>query len=121
MTFWQTIKADFDALLAKIESEASNAWAFLKLYVQEAINEEEAALFPIIEQQAMQILQDQEQMNGLSLKDRIALAESEIMSDLTADGKVAAATLVNAYLWVVAHKLGLTDGNQGQSSTSNFS
>lgn len=116
---WTIIVNDLKALLAKIETEVANAWVFLKAYIQEAINEEEAALFPIIEQQATQLLQDEAKTQGLDIKGRVAMAEVEILADLAADGKVAAVTLVNAYIWTVAHKLGLKDGNQGNLTTGN--
>ena len=118
---WATIVADLKGILSKIESELQSAWNFLTSYIHEAITEEEAALFPLIESQAAQILQDAIKTQGLTVKERIALAESEIMVALVADGKVAAATLVAAYVNVTAHRLGLTDGNQGSSSTGNFS
>ena len=110
---WQIIVSDIKAVLAKIESEVASAWNFLISYVKEAVTEEEAALFPLIEAQAAQILTDVVKTQGLTVKERVALAETEIMAALVADGKVAVATLVAAYVAVTAHKLGLVDGNQG--------
>lgn len=113
MSIWSTIVADVEALLAKIKLELASALNFLLTYVKEAVTEEEAALFPLIEAQASQILVDVVKTQGLTVKERIALAETEIMAALVADGKVAAATLISAYVTVTAHKLGLVDGNQG--------
>jgi len=118
---WGIIVQDLKNILAKIESEIQSAWNFLTAYLHEAITEEEAALFPLIEQQASQLLTDVVKTQGLTVKERVAMAEAEIMADLAADGKVAVATLVSAYVAVTAHKLGLTDGNQGTSSTGDFS
>ena len=110
---WKIIWADLKALLAKIEAEMASAIHFLTAYIHEAITEEEAALFPLIEQQAAQLLTDEVKTQGLTVKERVAMAETEIMADLVADGKVAVATLISAYVWTVAHKKGLIDGNQG--------
>lgn len=107
------IKELLKDLIAKIESWEQNVWAILTAYVKEAVKEEEAALFPLVEAQAKQLLLDEAKTQGLDLKGRIAMAESEIMMNLVADGKVAALTLVNSYIWLVAHNLGLVDGNQG--------
>lgn len=110
---WKIITDDLKAVLAKIEVELQSVYNFLVVYVKEAVTEEEAALFPLIESQASQILQDVIKTQGLTVKERIAMAESEIMVNLVADGKVVVATLVAAYVAVTAHKLGLVDGNQG--------
>lgn len=118
---WTIILNDIKGIVAKIESELANAWAFLMAYVKEAVSEEEAALFPLIEAQAAQLLQDEVKTAGLTVKERVAMAESEIMIDLASDGKVAAATLVAAYVAVTAHKLGLVDGNQGSMPQGNSS
>lgn len=118
---WKIIVADLKAILAKIESELASGWNFLVSYVKEAVTEEEANLFPLIEAQATQILVDVIKTNGLTVKERIALAETEIMAALIADGKAAAATLVSAYVTITAHKLGLIDGNQGIMPEGNSS
>lgn len=107
------ILEDLKSIILKIEQEAVNVWHFLTTYIHEAITEEEAALFPIIEAQAAQILTDVVKTQGLTVKQRVELAETEIMAALAQDGKVAAATLVSAYIWTVAHKKGIVDGNQG--------
>lgn len=118
---WQIILNDIKAIVTKIEAELANAWNFLNSYLKEAITEEEAVLFPLIEGQAAQILTDVVKTQGLTVKERVALAETEIMADLVTDGKVAVATLVSAYVAITAHKLGLIDGNQGVSPTGDFS
>lgn len=110
---WQVILNDLKALLYKVEAELQSAWNFLTSYIHEAITEEEAAIFPLIESQAAQILTDAVATQGLTVKERVALAETEIMAALVADGKTFAATLIAAYVAVTAHKLGLIDGNQG--------
>ena len=109
----QIILNDIKAIVTKIEAELANAWNFLWAYVKEAVTEEEAALFPLIEAQAAQLLQDEVKTAGMTVAQRVAMAQTEIMAALAADGKVAAATLVAAYVAVTAHKLGLVDGNQG--------
>lgn len=116
---WKIIVADLKALLSKVEGELESGWNFLITYVKEAVKEEEAALFPLIEAQATQILTDVTKTQGLTVKERVALAETEIMAALVADGKVAAATLVAAYVAVTAHRLGLVDGNQGNLTGGN--
>jgi hypothetical protein len=121
MNLWTIILTDLKAIIAKIESEAQNAWSFFTAYVQEAISEEEAALFPQIEAQASQLLQDEAKTAGLTVKERVAMAVTELTADLSADAALAAQTLYNAYVWTVAHKLGLQDGNQGTSTTGDFS
>ena len=110
---WSIIVADLKALLTKIESVAETVWHLLTAYVQEAISEEEAALFPKIKAQAEQLLIDETKLVGLDVKGRVALAVAEITKDLAEDAVIAEQTLVNAYVWVVAHKIGLQDGNQG--------
>lgn len=110
---WTVILNDLKSIAAKIESELASALNFLVSYIKEAVSEEEATLFPLIEAQASQILVDVVKTQGLTVKERIALAETEIMAALVSDGKVVAATLVAAYVTVTAHKLGLVDGNQG--------
>lgn len=118
---WNAILTEIKAIVAKIEAEIQSAWNFLISYIKEAVTEEEAALFPLIEAQAAQLLQDEAKTTGLTVKQRVAMAEAEIMADLILDGKVASATLVAAYVAVTAHKLGLVDGNQGQSSVGDLS
>lgn len=118
---WKIILDDIKAVVAKIEAELANGWNFLVAYLKEAVTEEEAALFPLIEAQAAQLLQDEAKTAGLTVKQRVAMAESEIMAALVIDGKVAAATLVAAYVAVTAHKLGLVDGNQGVMPEGNSS
>ena len=110
---WGIILADLKGILSKIEAEVISVWNFLTAYIHEAITEEEAALFPLIEGQAAQIMTDVVKTTGLTVKQRVALAETEIMAALVTDGKTAAATLVSAYVAVTAHKLGLINGNQG--------
>ena len=110
---WSIIITDLKKLVAMVEAELANAWYFLSSYVKEAFTEEEAALFPIIEAQATQLLTDVVKTQGLTVKERVAMAEAEIMADLATDGKVFVATLISAYVAVTAHKLGLIDGNQG--------
>ena len=110
---WSIIITDLKKLVAMVEAELANAWNFLSSYVKEAFTEEEAALFPIIEAQATQLLTDVVKTQGLTVKERVAMAEAEIMADLATDGKVFVATLISAYVAVTAHKLGLIDGNQG--------
>ena len=110
---WQVILNDIKTIVSKIEAELASAWNFLISYLKEAVTEEEAALFPLIEAQAAQLLQDEVKTAGLTVQQRIVMAETEIMADLVQDGKVVAATLIAAYVTITAHKLGLVDGNQG--------
>lgn len=115
------LKQELAALIAEIETKLASAWSFFWSYLKEAIKEEEAVLFPMIAQQAAQLLQDEAKTTGLTVKERVAMAETEIMASLAVDGKVAAATLVSAYVAITAHKLALTDGNQGISQVGDFS
>ena len=110
---WKILIADLENVIARIKTELGSALAFLKDYIHEAFTEEEAALFPAIEAQAAQLLTDVVKTQGLTVKERVAMAEAEIMADLASDGKLVAATLVSAYVWTVAHRKGLVDGNQG--------
>jgi len=121
MSFWSTILQDLKALITKVESELSNAWGFVKDYVQEAFNEEEAALFPQIEKQISQLLQDEAATAGLTVKERVAMAVSELTKDMAVDAALAVQTLYNAYVWTVAHRIGLKDGNQGNLPGGNSS
>ncbi len=110
---WKIIIEDLKNILAKIEGEVESVWNFLTAYIHEAIKEEEAILFPLIESQAVKILTDVVKTEGLTVKQRVELAETEIMTNLAIDGKVAVATLISAYVAITAHKIGLVDGNQG--------
>ena len=121
MNIWQIILGDLKAIVAKIESEAQSVWSFFTAYIQEAFTEEQAALFPKIEAQAAQLLQDEAKTAGMTVKERVAMAVGEITADLGVDAALAMQTLYNAYVWTVAHKLGLQDGNQGSSTTGDFS
>lgn len=107
------LKQELLALISGIEEKLASAWRFLWAYLKEAVTEEEAALFPVIQAQAAQLLQDEIKTSGLTVKQRILMAEGEIMAALIADGKIAAATLVSAYVNMTAHKMKLVDGNQG--------
>lgn len=110
---WKMILNALKGLIQQIEAHIESAIHFLSDYIHEAITEEEAVLFPLISAQAAQILTDVVKTQGLTVKQRISLAETEIMAALVVDGKVAAQTLISAYVAVTAHKLGLVDGNQG--------
>lgn len=110
---WQIILNDLKAIIEKIEGEAASVWAFLTAYLKEAYTEEQAALFKQIEAQASQLLLDEAKTAGLTVKERVAMAISELTADLAVDAALAAQTLYNSYVWTVAHNLGLKDGNQG--------
>lgn len=110
---WTIILNDVKAIITKIELELASVWHFANSYLKEAYTEEKATLIPLITAQAAQILVDVVKTQGLTVKQRIALAETEIMAALVQDGKVATATLVSAWVNITADKLGLIDGNQG--------
>lgn len=113
MSFGSVILEDLKIIVQRIEQDLTNALNFLKSYIEEAFTEEQAALFPEIEAQAVQLLQDVIKTQGLTVKERVAMAVTELTSDLSLDAALTAQTLYNAYVWTVAHKLGLIDGNQG--------
>ena len=113
MSFGSVILNDLKAIVAQIEADLTNALNFLKSYIEEAFTEEQAALFPAIEAQAAQLLQDEAKTAGLTVKQRVEMAVGELTKDLAVDAALAVTTLYNAYVWTVAHKLGLQDGNQG--------
>ena len=118
---WKIIIADLKAVLAKIEGEISTAWSFLMAFLKEAITEEEAALFPAFQALATKILNDEAAIQGLDVKGRVALMVTDFLATLPADIALAKTALVNSWAWAIAHQQGLTDGNQGSSSTGDFS
>ena len=104
-----------------IESEASSAWSFLVSFLKEAIKEEEAALFPLFQQQAVQIFNDAVKTAGLTVQQRVILVVTEASTDLAEDVAIARNALYNSWAWAIAHQQGLTNGNQGTNTTGNFS
>ena len=96
-----------------LEKEASTAFAFLVSFFKEAISEEEAALFPLFQQQAVQIFGDAVKTQGLNLEQRVALVVTEACVDLAADIVIARQALYNSWAWAIAHQQGITNGNQG--------
>jgi hypothetical protein len=118
---WQIILNDLKAILIKIEGEAATAWSFLVSFFKEAITEEEAALFPVFKAQVVKLFNDEAAMQGLSVKDRVALAVTECTADFAQDLVIAKNALFHSWAWAIAHQQGLVDGNQGASSTGDFS
>lgn len=96
-----------------IESEAKTAWSFLVSFLKEAISEEEAALFPAFQDQAVQIFNDAVKTQGLTVQQRVALVVTEATSDLAQDIVLAKNALFNSWAWAIAHQQGIIDGNQG--------
>jgi hypothetical protein len=96
-----------------IETEASTAIAFLLSFFKEAISEEEAALFPAFQTQAVQIFNDAVKTAGLTVQQRVALVVVEATADLAADVVLAKNALFNSWAWAIAHQQGIIDGNQG--------
>lgn len=96
-----------------IESEAKTAWSFLMSFLKEAISEEEAALFPAFQAQAVQIFNDAVKTAGLTVQQRVALVVVEATADLAADVVLAKNALFNSWAWAIAHQQGIVDGNQG--------
>lgn len=119
MNIWQIIVADLKAILDKIESEAQSVWSFFTAYIKEAFTEEQAALFPQIEAQAKQLLLDEAKTAGMTVKERVSMAVGELTADLSVDAALAIQTLYHAYVWTVAHRIGLKDGNQGNLEGGN--
>ena len=104
-----------------IESEVSTAWSFLMSFLKEAITEEEAALFPAFQTQAVQIFNDGVKTAGLTVEQRVALVVVEATADLAADLVLAKNALFNSWAWAIAHQQGIVNGNQGSSPTADFS
>lgn len=96
-----------------IESNGSTAIAFLLSFFKEAISEEEAALFPAFQTQAIQIFNDAVKTAGLTVAQRVALVVTEATVDLATDVVLAKNALFNSWAWAIAHQQGLIDGNQG--------
>lgn len=115
------IENDLIALKNWFLSEATSAISFLLTFVKEAVTEEEAALFPAFKAQVVQLFNDEAVMQGLDVKARVALAVTEATADLAADIVLAKNALFNSWAWAIAHQQGLTNGNQGTSSTGDFS
>ena len=106
---------------AWVEKEASTAWSFLVSFLKEAISEEEAALFPAFQTQAVQIFNDAVKTQGLTVQQRVTLVVTEATVDLAADIGLAKNALFNSWAWAIAHQPGLPNGNQGSSTTGDFS
>lgn len=104
-----------------IESNASTAIAFLLSFFKEAISEEEAALFPAFQTQAIQIFNDAVKTQGLTVQQRVALVVVEATADLAADVVLAKNALFNSWAWAIAHQQGIIDGNQGNMPAGNSS
>ena len=104
-----------------IESEASSKWNFFISFFKEAVTEEEAALFPAFQTQAVQIFNDAVMTAGLTVEQRVALVVAEAVKDLAQDIAIARTALYNSWAWAIAHQQGLSNGNQGSSSTGDFS
>ena len=98
---------------AWVEKEASTAWSFLVSFLKEAISEEEAALFPAFQTQAVQIFNDGVKTAGLTVQQRVALVVVEATADLAADVVLAKNALFNSWAWAIAHQQGIVNGNQG--------
>lgn len=103
----------WDDLKNWIESEASTAWSFLVAFLKEAITEEEAALFPAFQAQAIQIFNDAVKTEGLTVQERVALVVTEATVDLAADVVLAKNALFTSWAWAIAYQQGIKDGNQG--------
>lgn len=118
---WHTILMDIKAIILKIEQEAGSAISFLLSFLKEAITEEEAALFPAFQKLATQILNDEAKIQGLNVKERVAVIVLDFSASIPEDIALAKNALIHSWAWAVAHKTGQIDGNQGQSSTGDFS
>ena len=118
---WGIILSDLKAILAKIEVEVGSAITFLLSFLREAVTEEEAALFPAFQALATKILNDEAAIQGLNVQARVTLIVTDFLATLPADIALAKTALVNSWAWAIAHQQGLTNGNQGTSSTGDFS
>lgn len=105
---------ELKTLIQNFEAKVVSAWDLLIAFIKEAIKEEEAALWPQVKAQAEAAFNDQLKMSGLStVQERVTVIVADVMVDLVADGITAKQTLINAYVWAVAHQTGQIDGNQG--------
>ena len=102
-----------------VESTASTAFSFLMSFFKEAISEEEAALFPAFQTQAVQIFNDAVKTQGLTVQERVALVVVEATADLAADVVLAKNALFNSWAWAIAHQQGIINGNQGNLPAGN--
>ena len=118
---WTAILTALKAIVATIEQEAGTALTFLLSFLKEAITEEEAALFPAFQALATKILNDEAAIQGLNVQARVTLIVTDFLATLPADIALAKTALVNSWAWAIAHQQGIKDGNQGVSSTSDFS
>ena len=110
---WGTLITDLKAILTALEGQAATAFAFLMSFFKEAISEEEAALFPVFQTQAIQIFNDAVKTAGLTVEQRVALVVTEALADLAADIVIARTALYNSWAWAIAHQQGIINGNQG--------
>jgi hypothetical protein len=104
-----------------VETEAGSALSFLVSFIKEAVTEEEAALFPDFQKLATQILSDEAKIQGLNVQERVAVIVADALAALpgaVTDAKVA---LFNSWAWAIAKQTGQINGNQGTSTTGDFS
>ena len=118
---WGIILSDLKAILAKIEAEEGSAITFLLSFLKEAVTEEEAALFPAFQALATKILSDEAQIQGLNVQQRVLVIVADFSASLPADIALAKNALFNSWAWAIAHQTGQTNGNQGISTTGDFS
>lgn len=121
MNFWQIILSDLKAIVLKLESEAQSAWNIFISFIKEAVTEEEAALFPQFQALATQILNDEANIQGLNVQQRVGVIVADFSLQLPTDVALAKNALLNSWAWAIAHQTGQKDGNQGASTTADFS
>ena len=118
---WNLILNDIKAVISKIEAEAGTALSFLLSFFKEATKEEEAALFPAFQALATQILNDEAKITGLNVQERVLVIVADFTATIPADIALAKNALFNSWAWAIAHQTGQLNGNQGVSTTGNFS
>jgi hypothetical protein len=118
---WNELLSGLKTIIASLEAQAGTAISFLLSFFKEAISEEEAALFPAFKEQVIQLWNDETKIAGLNVQQRVDLAVIEGTAYLAADLVLAKNALFNSWAWALAHQTGQTNGNQGSSTTGDFS
>lgn len=110
-----------ESLLTNLKAEAEKDIHLVLAFFQEAITEEEAALFPQFDLLASQILNDEARIQGLNVAQRVAIIVADFSAQLPADIAIAKNALINSWAWAKAHQTGQMNGNQGVSPSGDFS
>lgn len=112
---------ELKALIVKWEAAAYSAVEVVLSFFKEAITEEEAALWPQFRALAIQIFNDEAKIIGLDVPARVGVVVADFSAQVPADIALAKNALFNSWAWAIAHKTGQINGNQGVSTTGDFS